>query len=162
MKPNRDSDNPLARWADQTLRQMPVRRAPVNLLPQVMAAISRQRALPWYQQPWFRWPRHLRLLALALSLGLFAGLAWLVVPHGDTMTLAAAKQAALQSEMVKPMVTTVSTTTGFLGTLGHAGRLLLGTLPSWTAAVLLGSLALLWCSTLGLGTAAWRLANHQR
>lgn len=162
MKPTRDPHDPLARWADQTLRQLPVRRAPANLLPQVMAAIARQRALPWYQQPWFRWPRHLRLFAFALSLGLVAGLAWLVIPHGDTVSLAAAKQAAFQSEMVKPVVTTVSTTTDFLGTLGHAGRLLLGTLPSWTAAVLLGGLALLWCSTLGLGTAAWRLATHQR
>ncbi len=162
MKSNREPNDPLARWTDQTLRQLPGRRAPGTLLPQVMAAIARQRALPWYQQPWFRWPRHFQMLAFALSLGLVAGLAWLVIPHGDIATLAAAKQAALQSEMIKPVVSTVSTTSDFLGTLGHAGRLLVGTLPNWTAAALLGGLAFLWCSTLGLGTAAWRLASPQR
>ncbi len=63
MKPNRDPHDPLAAWADQTLRQLPMRRAPASLMPRVLAALARQRALPWYQQPWFRWPRHFQMLA---------------------------------------------------------------------------------------------------
>jgi hypothetical protein len=162
MKPNRDPQDPLAAWADQTLKQLPVRRAPATLMPRVLAALARQRALPWYQQPWFHWPRHFQMLAFVLATALVAGLAWLIIPHGDAVTLSAAKNAALQSELVRPVAATVTTTADIFGTLGHAATLVLKTLPTWTWAAVAGGAAIIWCSTLGLGTAAWRLASPQR
>jgi hypothetical protein len=158
MKSNREPNDPLATWADQTLKRLPNRRAPATLMPRVLAALARQRALPWYQQPWFRWPRHLQALAFVLGAALLASLAWFVIPHGDAVSLTAAKQAATQLELVKP----VATTFDILGTLGHAGTRLVKSLSGGALATLLGGAALVWCSTLGLGTAAWRLShdNH--
>ncbi len=158
MKPNREPNDPLATWADHTLKQLPVRRAPATLAPRVVAALARQRGLPWYQQPWFRWPRHLQALAFLLATALLFGLAWFIIPHGDAVSLAAAQQAASQLELVKP----VTTTFDVLGTLGHAGTLLFRSLSGWALAAVLGGAAFLWCSTLGLGTAAWRLVSDQR
>lgn len=158
MKPNREPNDPLAAWADHTLKQLPQRRAPATLAPRVMAALARQRALPWYQQPWFRWPRHLQVLAFLLAGTLLAGLAWVIAPHGDTLSLESARLAASQLELVKPVTTTFDT----LGTLGHAGTLLLKNLSGWVLAAALGGAAVVWCSTLGLGTATWRLAADNR
>ncbi len=97
-----------------------------------------------------------------MSVTLVAALSWLIIPHGDAVSLEAAKQAALQSEMVRPVAATVNTTFEVAGTLGHAGRLLLKALPAWTLAAVLGGAAFVWCTALGLGTAAWRLAAPQR
>lgn len=158
MNEGRQPEEQLAAWADHALKQLPARKAPATLAPRILAALARQRALPWYRQPWFNWPRHFQVLSFALAALVVAGLAWVVVPHADGASLEAAKQTAAQLDVVKP----VATTFDVLGTLGNATALLLKNLSGWALAALLGGAAFLWCSTIGLGTAAWRLAAGER
>lgn len=160
MNDHRQPEEQLAAWADHALKQLPARKAPVTLAPRVMALVARQqaRALAWHRQPWFKWPRHFQVLALVLATALVAGLAWLVVPNANAVSLESAKLAASQLDAVKP----VTTTFDILGTLGNATALLLKSLSGWTLAAVLGAAAFVWCSTLGLGTAAWRLAAGHR
>ncbi len=158
MKEGPRHHDPLASWTDQVLKQLPPRPAPSSLAPRVLAAVARCRALPWYRQPWFSWPLSVRLLtafAASLVLGLGIGL---VLPHADAVSLASAKQAASQLETVRE----VHATAGILKSLGNALLLVLQSLNGWVLAALLGAFALLWSTTLGLGTVCWRLASGPR
>ncbi len=158
MNDNGRNEEKLAAWADQALKQLPARRAPATLAPRVLAALAKQRALPWYRQPWLNWPRHFQVLSLVLFAGLLGAITWFLLPHADALTLANAKQTLSQSEAVRP----VSVTMGVLSALGNALVLVLGNLQAWVIAAALGALAFLYFSCLGLGTACWRLANGNR
>lgn len=158
MKEGPQHPDPLASWTDQVLKQLPPRPAPSSLIPLVLAAVARRRALPWYRQPWFSWPGPVRLLtAVAASLVLGLGI-WLVLPHAEVVSLASAKQAAAQFETVRE----VHTTADILKSLGSALLLVLKSLNSWVLAGILGAFALLWSTTVGLGTVCWRLTSGPR
>ena len=150
--------DPLASWADQTLKQLPSRQAPKTLAPRVMAVLARRQALPWYRQPWFAWPRSYQVLAAGLAAALIGFGLWWLWPHSETVSLASAKQAVSQFEAVQD----VSVTAGILKSLLNALVLVLKSLNSWVLAAALGLFALIWSTTLGLGTACWRLANGPR
>lgn len=158
MKEGRTSQEPLAEWTDQVLRQLPARRAPATLAPRILQAIARQRALPWYRRPWMEWPRlHQVITAVATLLILGVG-GWWVLPHADAVSLTAATEAASQLETVRE----VSATASILKSLGQALVLVVRSLHTWVLAILLGLAALIWTTTLGLGTACWRLASGTR
>lgn len=152
-----DPKDQLAAWTDHTLGQLPPRPAPQGFAARVMAVIAQQRALPWYRQPWFFWPRRYQLLAGAFALALVGLIGWLF-PSADSVSLAAAAETAAQLEVVRPVTTTVS----LLETIGGALVTVLKSLSGWTLAAVVGGVAFLWCSTLGLGTACWRLAVSSR
>ena len=157
-RPNRTEGDPLATWADRTLRQLPARRAPSTLAPRVLAWLARQQTLPWYQRPWFRWPRHFQLLSVVLGAAIAGAVIWFLLPHADAVSLASAKQAAEQFQPVRD----VATTAGIFTTLGNALLLVVKSLNGWLLATLLGAFAVAWSTTLGLGTACWRLAAGSR
>jgi hypothetical protein len=158
MNDNRRNEEKLAAWADQALQQLPARRAPATLAPRVLAALAKQRVLPWYRRPWLNWPRHLQLLSLVLFAGIIGALGWFLLPHAEALNVATAKQTLALSEGVRP----VSVTVGVLSTLGNALVLVLGNVKGWVLAAGLGALAFLYCSCLGLGTACWRLSAGNR
>ena len=158
MNEPRKHDEPLAAWTDHALKQLPLRPAPPTLAPRIREALARQQTLPWYRAPWLKWPRHFQVLSAVLA-AVVAGLGvWLVLPHTDAVTLASAQQAASQLEIIRP----VSTTAGILSALGNAFLLVLKSLNSWILAGLLGAFAFVWSTTLGLGTACWRMAAGSR
>jgi len=158
MKKDRQSDDSLAAWADQVLKQLPPRPAPASLAPRVLAALARQQVLPWYRQPWFVWPRHIQILA-ALASAVIIGLGvWFILPQADSVNLVSAKQAVSQFETVREAHATAE----ILKSLGSAIVLVVKSLDGWLLAGVLAAFALVWSTTIGLGTACWRLASGSR
>ena len=158
MNDRRHHEEQLAAWADQALKQLPKRRAPATLAPRVLAALAKQRSLPWHRQPWLNWPRHLQVLSFLFFAGAVGAVAWFLLPHADILSFASAKHSLAHTEGLK----FVSTTMQILSTLGEAILTILRYMNIWVWAALLGSFGFLYCSCLGLGTACWRLAGNDR
>lgn len=154
MKDPHTHDDGLARWASDVLRQLPTRPAPVALAPRVLAAVARLQSRPWYRQPWRLWPLALQVLSTVLVAGALAALWWFLLPRADAVGTSAAQLAASQWEMARP----VTARADLLGALFKAVLLVLRGLNTWVIAAALGALALAWSTTLGLGTACWRMA----
>lgn len=154
MNEGRKHDEPLAQWADRTLRQLPDRRAPSTLAPRVLARIAQRRVRAWYRQPWFEWPRAYQIGAGCLAAALITIAMWVVWPHAESVNLDSAKQVATQFEPVRE----VSTVAGVVNALVGAALVVLKSLSGWALVGILAGFALIWSTTLGLGTACWRLA----
>ena len=59
---------------DRTLRRLPAPRAPLTLLPRVLAAVQEWSQRPWYSRAWFTWPIGGQIVsAAALILVVVAG-----------------------------------------------------------------------------------------
>lgn len=154
MNDPRHNEEPLARWAGNVLGQLPHRTAPRGLAPLILAAVARQRSVPWYRRPWRLWPGSARMLSATLVGGSFAALWWFLLPQADTVSASAAQAAAAQWEVVRPWAA-LST---LVSAVGKALLLVARGLNPWVLVALGGLLALLWSTTLGLGTACWRMA----
>ena len=148
---HREPQDPLADWAERTLRQLPQRRAPASLAAGVMAAIRRQAVLPWYRRPWFTWPRGLQVVSAFLTGGVFAGLAW---------AFGLAETAA--TPMVNDLRSDASRLWSVLGALGQAASLAAGHVPLMAWGVVGGVLTAAWLGCLGRGTACGRLTTTRR
>lgn len=157
MKPNLPERDAWDCWADQVLRQLPPRPTPPTLAPRVLAEVQRRRRLPWYRRPWRTWPRGPRLLSLpALALALVA------VSQVEPSRARVAAAISWPFDTVFQFLETIRTvadalrilTESLLMALGHASPAMLTALGV--------AVAMAWLGTLGLGTAAWRLArlNH--
>ena len=46
----------LETFVDTELRRLPLPRAPLTLLPRVLAAVQQWSRRPWYARAWFTWP----------------------------------------------------------------------------------------------------------
>ncbi|HUF24424.1 MAG TPA: hypothetical protein VMN81_09875 [Vicinamibacterales bacterium] len=69
----------LDRRLDRELRALPRPRAPLTLVPRVMAAAARQAAAPAPAPTgWSTWPRSWQTAALAALVAVCAGIAWLL------------------------------------------------------------------------------------
>ncbi|MBL9171943.1 MAG: hypothetical protein JNL10_00285 [Verrucomicrobiales bacterium] len=155
MKDPRHPEDPLARWAGNVLGQLPDRTAPPSLAPRILAAVARHANRPWYQRPWVQWPVALQWVAVALMLSAIAAAWGLLLPRADAVGTTAAELATSQLDLVRP----VGSLASMLGALGNALLLILRGLNSWVTVAGVGILALFWSTTLGLGTACWRLAG---
>ncbi len=65
----------LERLIDRELKQLPSPRAPVTLLPRVLAATAARKSAPSHAERWFSWPRRWRLAAVAVLVLITAGVA---------------------------------------------------------------------------------------
>lgn len=157
MKHNEHENDPLARWADQALRQVPARRAPAGFRAGVLAEIQRQAALPWYRRPWMQWSRYQRWLS-ALA---FAGFAFVLLAF-VLPTLADAASQSVAGRFASELTHSFTFLITGIQSLGEALRLTLNQLPSTYLAAGLAALATIWVSTVGLGAACWRVATHSR
>jgi len=149
-----ESQDPLARWADGVLRQLPDRPAPSGLAERILLAVARSRVLPWHRRPWGQWPVALRVLAGLMAAGILSLMWWLLLPEADAMTRSAAQAASSQLDALGPWSAAVS----LAHSLANALILVLRGLNPWLLAAGAGFLAILWSTTLGLSTACWRLA----
>lgn len=157
MKPNPSERDAWDCWADQVLRQLPPRPTPPGLAPRVLAEVQRRRALPWYRRPWRTWPRGPRILSLpALLLALVA--VSQVEPSGAR--LAAALSTPFESAF--QALATIRTVGDALQVLAQSLVLALGQVSPATFTALVFAAVVAWLGTLGLGTAAWRLARLNR
>lgn len=142
-------DDLLADRAHRLLRQLPGRRAPANLAPRVLAELARRAQLIWYRRPWTDWPEVMRWLSTFVLAGTVAGTLRLL-EGGWTATKTSPALASVQDVPV------------YLNAAETCSRSLLNLTQlvptTWwlVGAAALGIVAL---STLGLGTAAWRLAR---
>jgi hypothetical protein len=157
MKHDQNEKDPLARWADQALRQMPIRRAPAGFRAGVLAEIRRQAALPWYRRPWMQWSRQQRWLSAMAFVALAFVVLGIVVP---SLTDAASRSGA--GEFAAELTRSFTLFITGIQSLVEALRLALTRIPSPYLAAGLAALATIWVSTIGLGAACWRVATHSR
>lgn len=63
---------------DRELRQLPVPRAPLTLLPRVLAAVQEWSRRPWYARAWFTWPAPAQIASVAALFLIIVGVAVLI------------------------------------------------------------------------------------
>jgi hypothetical protein len=133
-----DPDEALA-LLDQTLRELPLRRAPATLESRVLGELLRRAALPWWRQSFAHWPPPARALFVVLCAGL------VLAALGGTLALANMHSPSWLREAG-----------GLLVSLGYVAVLLSHvTLPSW----LYGGIAVcavLYAVLFGLGAVVYR------
>jgi hypothetical protein len=70
MTPSPDDREQLERLIEQTVRDLPPRRAPKSLEGRVLAEIARRAALPWWRRSFVHWPLPARAAFLVACLGI--------------------------------------------------------------------------------------------
>ncbi len=73
-------DPELEQSVDAALRRLPDLEAPATLVPNVLALLEARARQPWWQRPWFQWPRAIRLLSVAAVVLVVGSLLWVGVP----------------------------------------------------------------------------------
>lgn len=139
----------LAKPVHHLLRQLPGRRAPASLAPRILAEIARRSRLVWYRRPWTDWPELLRWLSSLLLAGTVAGVLRLLESGWD-------------NSKSTPALAAVHDVPVYFEAAGNGGRALLSAvhaLPSTWLLVGGFTLVAVLAGTLGLSTAAWRLAK---
>ncbi len=139
----------------QELAKVPERSAPVNLLPNVMAAIAQREARPWWRKPIPQWPRNHRMVFVTVMLAFVMSAAfgiWQLWPHEAIQGIPA--QAATAFEPMRPVLSVMET-------LGRASALML---QSITQPWLIGlgvAFVFLYLSCIGMGMAWYRVTFHK-
>ncbi len=141
-----------AKWTDQVLTQLPAHSAPATLAPRIRAAVARLQVLPWHRRPWLQWPITFKCLSLAVVGATSTAVSYWVLPHAPVVPSASAVVPGYE-----PAVTIV----GAFSTLSHGLFQALAHSGTGTMAVVLGTIGVFWCMSLGLGTACWRLSIRE-
>ena len=144
-----DSEQKLERLVTQTLRDLPLRRAPGTLEARVLDELQRHAALPWWRVGFARWPAAARaafvVVCAALVAATILGGASAIVGVGSLN-----EAAALPLSWMHPLLTLMSS-------VGGVAALVVRVIPPlW----LYGALAfgiVLYVALFGLGAAAYRM-----
>ena len=146
----------LEKLIDQTLKELPHRRAPRSLEMRVMAEITRRQALPWWQKSWAYWPAAVRWPFLVLSAMLAAAMIYGFF-------------SLFGSSPVETLSGTVSRPLQWAGALVSAGRAISVAMGEMVSAIpapwLYGGLAALaftYAVLFGVGATAYRLLWQSR
>ena len=133
------------------LRDLPLIKAPDNLIPGVISLIHERRRA-WYRRPATTWPRLLQFALVALGLMAFAGIAW------GTIEIIPLLRAIDLRELFATPIAKITALSGTVDTLLRVGALVGRTAvgPAVLALATLGSLFYL--ILFGAGTALWRSA----
>jgi hypothetical protein len=83
----------LERFVGRRLRALPAPRAPLTLLPRVLAAARAWSQRPWYAREWFTWPIGWQVGSLALLTAIL-GAAAVMIPAAQVMLVNAATSLA--------------------------------------------------------------------
>jgi hypothetical protein len=133
-----DPDEALA-LLDQTLRELPLRRAPATLESRVIGELERRAALPWWRRSFAHWPLAARSLFVVICASLVLGALGGSAAVANVHSLAWLREAG-----------------GLLMSLGYVAALLQhATLPSWIYGGI-AVCAVLYAVLFGLGAAVYR------
>jgi hypothetical protein len=139
-----EADLRLERLVDSALRELPLRRAPLNLESRVFEELARRAAMPWWQRSFVQWPRAARVLLLGVCSVLGAltivGGARIVVNLGPALRPAPELDRALAL---------LSASKNLIATL-------VGTIPPMWIYEGLALAAILYAALFALGAAAYR------
>ena len=139
-----DADLKLEQLVDHELRQLPLRRAPMNLEARVFEELARRAAMPWWQRSFVQWPTAARVLLLGvctiLSALTIVGGARIVVNLGAALRPARELDRAL----------------ALLSASKDVVATLVGTIPPMWIYEGLALAAVLYAALFALGTAAYR------
>lgn len=144
----------LQRWTRDALRQLGGPSAPPDFADSTLAQIRREARPAWYRLPWFQWPTAAQWASALALLTLTALLAKAGLPRW----LHLVEHNARIHETTQGLNSLASAS----HTLLNCARMTLSHLPRTLVFTLSLCLASLWISTLGLGTACWRMAQRAR
>ncbi len=144
-----EPDETLQRVLDRTLRELPLRRAPVTLEARVFGELERRAALPWWRRSFMHWPTPARVAFLvicgALVALVFVGGAAAVANLSFLLDLSGARQIGV-----------------LMVSAGNLFALLARTLPVTWLYQGIAVCAVLYAVLFGLGAAVYRtLYLHQ-
>lgn len=153
MQPTPDRDEKLERLIQQTLRQLPARRAPRSLENRVLAELERRAALPWWRKSYSHWPSPVRAAFFVIS----AAVAALIVAGIFVLT-----RGAAGTEAVGEITTQVAGIRAFFGTVVEKTFMIFHAIP---AVWLYGSIAVIascYVALIGIGAVAYRTIRAHR
>lgn len=153
MKPSPDRDEKLERLIQQTLRELPARRAPRSLEHRVLAELERRAALPWWRKSYAHWPSPVRAAFFVIS----AAVAAMIVAGIFVLT-----RGAAGTEAVGEIATQVASIRALFGTLVDKSVMIFRAIP---AVWLYGALALIatcYVTLIGIGAVAYRTIRAHR
>jgi hypothetical protein len=139
MTPN-ESSEALERLLDRTLRELPLRRAPLTLQSRVFGELERRAALPWWRRSFTHWP----LLARAAFLVICGALIRLAFLGGAT-AVAGVRSLSWAREVG-----------GLTASAANLAALLAHTVPPTWAYEAIAVCAVLYAVLFGLGAAVYR------
>lgn len=144
-----EPEDQLAAALHRELRQLPLHRAPADLLPRVLAALATTARRAWWERSWFEWPRAIRRLAGAATgvvLATFVGVGLLL----------------LNLDLLLGLAGSASDAWGVVGALGNALSLLGRAIPTSALFAVGTLLAASYLCAIALGTAFYRYALQRR
>jgi hypothetical protein len=139
-----EADLKLERLVDQALRELPVRRAPLNLESRVFEELARRAAMPWWQRSFVQWPRAARVLLL----GVCTVLSGLTIVGGAQIVATLGPAVRPAGELDRALAL-LSTSKDLIATL-------VGTIPPMWIYEGLTLAAVLYAALFALGAAAYR------
>ena len=133
----------LGELVDSELRRLPVPRAPLTLLPRVLAAVQMWTIRPWYARAWFTWPLAGQI-ATVLALGAVAAGSGLLLMQMHPMLPDSVGASGAVSSAIADVIDRIEATATTAEVLYRA--LLLPLMPIASVFVILMSLA---CAAFG-------------
>ncbi|HEX2854670.1 MAG TPA: hypothetical protein VHO24_15670 [Opitutaceae bacterium] len=153
MNPTPDRDEKLERLIQQTLRQLPARRAPRTLENRVLAELERRAALPWWRKSYAYWPSPVRAAFFVVS----ATVAALIVAGVFVLT-----RGAAGTEAVGQLTDQVAGISSVFSTIVEKTLMIYHAIPAvwlYSAIALIGSC---YAALLGIGAVAYRTIRANR
>src|SRR5688572_9106893 len=155
MNPSHETpEQKLERLVQQTVRDLPARRAPRTLEHRVLAEIARRAALPWWQQSYAYWPVPVRaaffVVSAAVAATIVAGL--FLLTRGGVATEAVSGTALFQWVVaIRAAGALVIEKTGVI----------FGAIPTLWLLAAGAAIASCYITLLGVGAAAYRLVRRR-
>jgi hypothetical protein len=150
MIPSPENEQQLERAIHETLRGLPVRRAPRSLEHRVFAELQRRAALPWWAKSFGHWPVAARAVFVLLSMAMvklvFAATLW---------AMAGFENSVLQEALATPVAWFESACTVGRG-IASFFDILLRNIPALWLYAGLAIIATLYATLFGLGAAAYK------
>jgi len=143
-----EPDEALERLLEGTLRELPLRRAPVSLESRVFGELERRASLPWWRRSFMHWPAPARA-AFLLMCGALVALAFM----GGAAAVAGLS-TLLESDA--PSLSWAHQIGAFMGSAVNLATLLARTLPVAWLYQGIAVCAVLYAVLFGLGAAVYR------
>jgi hypothetical protein len=139
-----EADLKLERLVDSALRELPLRRAPLNLESRVFEELARCAVMPWWQRSFMQWPRAARVLLL----GICSVLGGLTIVGGARIVVNVGPALRPAPELDRALAL-LSASKNLVATL-------VGTIPPMWIYEGLALAAILYAALFALGAAAYR------